>query len=175
MDDFIEYLVKKQATTKMLVEKTLIILASIVLAIVCFMFCISSNQIISFVGALLAVGAIYGGWYLSRSFKLEFEYIVTGTDMDVDKIIAQSRRKRVISLSLRNIEIMAPAKESYRREIETPSIKTRIDASTGNPDDTYFAKFDGGAEKGLTLLLFSPDNRIIQCAKKAAPRKVFTE
>lgn len=175
MDDFIEYLVKRHTTTKMAVEKTLIIVASILLAIIFFTLCLSSNQMISFLGALLAVAAIYGGWYLSRNFKLEFEYIVTGAEMDVDKIVAQSRRKRLITVKLRNIEMMAPAKESYRREIEAPGIKTRIDASTGNPDDTYFIKFEAGPEKGLTLLLFSPDKRIIESAKKAAPRKVFTE
>lgn len=173
MDDFTEYLVKKQPNGKTAAIKALIIAGSIVLAIVLMMVC-AAIKAISFLGPLLAVGVIYGGWRLMRNQNLEFEYIVTGGDMDVDKIVAQSRRKRVASLKFRNMEMMAPATEAYRRDMEAPSIRTRIDASTGEPKNTYFIKFEGGDKLGPTLLLFSPNDRIIRDAKNAAPRKVMT-
>ncbi len=173
MDDFTEYLVKRQPTAKSAALKVLIVVASIVLAIVLMIVCAAIKQI-AFLGLLLAVGAIYGGWLLVRNQNLEFEYIVTGGDMDVDKIIARSRRKRLLSCKFRSIEIMAPATEAYRREMEAPGIKTRIDASSGNPADTYFIKFEGGEKLGMTLLLFSPSDRIIQDIKNIVPRKVMT-
>lgn len=173
MDDFTEYLVKRQTTGKTAALKALIVMGSIVLAIVLLIVCMAI-KVISFLGLLLAVASIYGGWYLMRNLNVEFEYAVTGGDMDVDKIIAQSRRKRLASLKFRNMEIMAPATDAYRREMEAPGIKTRIDASNGDPAHTYFIKFDGGEKLGPTLLLFSPNDRIIQDAKNVAPRKVMT-
>jgi hypothetical protein len=172
MEVFIEHLVKKQSTAKDALLRVLIVVAAVILAIVGFLV-IAGIQVISFLSLFVAVGVIYGAWILLKQFNVEYEYILTNADLDVDKIVSQSRRKRLTTVNLKNIEIMAPIKESYRREYESQSIAKKIDAATGGTGNEYFIKYPG--KEGMTLLRFNPDDRIIKGARQAAPRKVFEE
>jgi hypothetical protein len=171
MEVFTECLVKKQSTTKDTLLKLLIILGAVVLSIAAFLIC-SNITVISFLGIFFVAGIIYGGWVLLKSFSVEYEYILTNSDLDVDKITSQSRRKRLTTIDLKNIELMAPVKESYRREYENESIAKKIDASTGNTATEYFIKYSS-TKTGVTLLRFNPDDRIIKGARQFSPRKVF--
>lgn len=170
MEIFIETLVKKQKTAKATILRILIIIPTIILSIAAVI--AGTVTRLSFFGLLLAAGIIYGAWLLMRSFNVEYEYILTNSDLDVDKIISQSRRKRLTSVDLRNIEIMAPITPDYRNEYESQGIKTKIDASTGDLKTTYFIKY-ASDKTGMTLLTFNPDDRIISGAKQSSPRKVF--
>lgn len=44
--------------------------------------------------------------------SVEYEYIVTNGEMDIDKIIAKRRRKRLITVNARTFERFGPFKES---------------------------------------------------------------
>ena len=174
-DVFVEYLVKRKNTTKIMLLKALIVLGAIVFSlimlIVSFMF-----STFSFIFWCLIVAGIYGAVYLMRTFKVEYEYIVTNGEMDVDKIMAQQRRKRLITINFRNIEIMAPMYGEHKQEFENQSIPKTIDASISlSPDEkgAYFIVVRH-EKPGLLRLVFNPDERIIQSAKLVAPRKVFT-
>jgi hypothetical protein len=174
MDIFIEYLVKQKSNTKIKLQKFLLIFGLIILSFVLFMLS-SAFQNIAFIFFLIFAGAIYGTWYLFTSFKVEFEYIITNGEMDVDKIIAQRKRKRLTTLKFRDIEIMAPVCEARRRDFENPNVKTKIDASVSTEEKgAYFIIFNQ-AKQGLTRLIFTPDERIIKSAQSVAPRKVFTD
>lgn len=43
-------------------------------------------------------GSLYGGYILITNMSVEYEYIVTNGEMDIDKIIAKRRRKRLITV-----------------------------------------------------------------------------
>jgi hypothetical protein len=172
MEVFIECMVKRQKTTKDALFQSLIVFGAVVLSIVVFIIG-TFNQIVAFTGIFIVVGLVYGAWYLMRSFNLEFEYILTNGELDVDKIVAQSKRKRLVTFDFKNIEMMAPLKECYRGEYEQTSITKKIDASIGTGEGTYFVRFPG--KEGMTVLFFNPDDRIISGARQFAPRKVFTE
>lgn len=45
----------------------------------------------------LAAAALYGGYYLTTKLDVEYEYIFTNGEIDVDKITAQRSRKRLIT------------------------------------------------------------------------------
>ena len=173
MEIFVEDLVKRQNSGKTTLIKAGIAFAAIILSIVAFMAC-TLIKAISFFGIFIVAGIIYGAWYLIRSYNLEFEYILTNGILDVDKIIAQSKRKRLTSVDLKNIEIMAPVNPSYRREYDGEGIAKKIDASTGGERKEYFIKFSSGKD-GMTVLRFNPDERILKGAHMASPRKVFEE
>jgi hypothetical protein len=171
MEIFIEHLVKKQKTAKTSLQKASLYFAALLLCIVAFLVC-ANIQAISFLGIFLVAGIIYGTWYLSKSMNLEFEYILTNGTLDVDKIIAQSRRKRLVSIDLSNIEKMAPMIEKYKSDYTNQGIKKFIDAASGDTKTEYFIKFSND-KFGISLLRFNPDDRIIKGAFHAAPRKVF--
>lgn len=175
MDDvFIEHLVKRKITLKDNVLRFLIVLGTVILSILLFYFNLSIPQL-SIIFLLLIVGVIYVAWYLMGTFKVEYEYIVTNGEMDVDKIIAQRKRKRLVTIDLRDIEIMAPMGGQHKREFENRSIKTTIDASVSPDSEGAYFIVVNHSKKGLMKLIFNPDERIIKSAKMFAPRNVFTD
>lgn len=168
MEVFIETLVKRQQTGKDFALKLLITFAAALLSVVGFMLLLSV-QFLAFLAILAPIGLIYGAWVLIRNFSVEYEYILTNSDLDVDKIIAQSRRKRLTTVDLKGIELMAPVNEDSRREYDNPAYK-KINASSGDTASTYFIRFP--AKDGMTVLFFNPDDRIVKGARQFAPSKV---
>lgn len=173
MDDFIEYLTKKQPTGRDWALRLLVLLGTV---IVCCILLILGRIFLEFSILLVALcaGAIYLGWRLFTSFDLEYECIVTNGEMDVDRIVAQRKRKREISLKFKDIEIMAPVTPAHRREYENPSFQTKIEAANPATPGAYFIAVHS-EKRGYARLVFMPDDRIIAAARRAAPRQVFTE
>ena len=93
MDVFIEYMVKKQNTAKDIVLKLLCVLGAVVLlAVALFAIPLAAQlgqigQLITMIAPLIGVGGVFGAWYLITSMNVEYEYILTNGEMDVDKII----------------------------------------------------------------------------------------
>ncbi len=164
MDIFIEKMVKKNKTIGERIFVAGIMTLGIILAL--FFFLIAGSF-----GLLLAVGAIFGAYYLATSKNIEFEYIYTNGELDIDRIIAQKRRKRMFSTSCKNFDIVAK-KDSDMYTEEIKAIKNKIIlVSSMNSPDVYFATLNHKGQK--TLLLFEPDGRMLSGFKTFIPRKVF--
>ena len=131
MDSYCEYLVKKKNGGKELGLRALIIVAALALCVIFLMlgFVIPTFSMIT---TLLAAGALYGGYILITNMNVEYEYIATNGEMDVDKIVAKRRRKRLITVNARTFERFGPFKESDHTG-ETYS--NRVYACTA-PDET---------------------------------------
>ena len=93
MDVFVEQLVKKPANGKTLALKILIIFGVIIVSA----FCLYLTLLGIILALLLIFAAIYGGYYLITGLNAEYEYIITNGEIDIDKIIAQRKRKRLIT------------------------------------------------------------------------------
>lgn len=171
MDTYIEYLTKRHTDSSILLLKILIILASIVVGVGLFVLCLTTRVLASF-GIIALVLCIWGGWMLLRQFQLEFEYILTGFDLDVDKIIAQKKRKRILTIDLHQISQFARFDEAHRHHVESAGVQKRLDASTHVNGETWYLIFNH-KKLGKTLLLFSPDERIQQAVKAAKPQAML--
>ncbi len=119
-------------------------------------------------GILLGVGAYFVILYTD----LEFEYLYLDKEISVDKIMHQSKRKRVAVYSLDKIEIMAPIKsyhlDGYRnRQAKVCDYSSGVE---GQPDRRYVFFYDG-KEK----IIIEPNEDFVRIVKNAAPRKVFTD
>ena len=175
MDVFIEHLVKRKSTGKYMIFKILIVLAAIILTLVLLTASLlKSLQTFSFFFLIAIAGVIYGAWWLMRSLKVEYEYIVTNGEMDVDKIMGQQKRKRIITVNLRDVEILAPVYGEHKSEFENQSIPKTIDASVSRDDKSAYFLVIRHSKQGYLRLIFTPDERIIKSAQTFAPRKVFT-
>lgn len=172
MDIFIEHMVQKKVTAIDQVKMVLLTLAAVLL--IFLLMILSANiKFLAMILLLAVFGVIWGWWVLLKRFRLEFEYSLTNGVIDVDKIIAKSRRKRVVSVDIHNIEVMAPMKSDHTADY--PNVPNVIDASV-SPEDpgAWFIVFSR-ENKGLTKLIFNPDDRIIDGAHMVSPRKVFKE
>lgn len=116
MDFFNENLVQRRKTGKDVAIIIGIILLGIVLTCALLLFLLGMPIVGQFF-LLLIAGVWFLAYRLISGRKVEFEYIVTNSDMDVDKIVAKRKRTRILSLNAKEIEVMAPVNDpDFQRE-----------------------------------------------------------
>ena len=167
MDIFIEKLVKKQKTSKDMLKAIGLILASLV--IVFFIV-----PLIPFVKGFLIffiVAIPFFAYYVIKSQNVEYEYAYTNGELDVDRIVAESRRKRLLSVDCKDFEIVAKvSSDKYSDEYRKIPNKVEAVSSMTSPD-VYFAVFENGGKR--TILYFEPNDKMIEAMWKYIPRKFF--
>ena len=98
MDTYVEQIV---AIRKSPMERLLqigIIVLGVILILTCGMLYVAGALgMFSLLFVVLAVAVGYGIYYFASQLNLEYEYIFTNGDFDVDKIISKRSRKRVLS------------------------------------------------------------------------------
>ena len=166
--DFKEYLVKR----KLGIEEKLVTVMLYFAAFMLAMCCIYYLRILGGAETLLAAGAFYLAYILSSRLKKEFEYIMVENSVDIDVIFNESKRKNLVSFSMKDIEIMASMKdEKYSGRLKEHFDKV-IDATTRRKDTiVYFVIFEDKGQK--TILKFEPSVSCLEYMKKYAPKKVF--
>ncbi len=122
---------------------------------------------------VVAVMIIYFTVMIVRNQMLEYEYVMTNSALDIDKIIAKNGRKRVLSFDFKSIEICASTDDfAYKAEYENKTGLYKIHDLTGNQADggVYFVDFVG--EGGRQRVLFQPSREILEAAWKYNPKVV---
>lgn len=162
-DTFIEQLVKKQSTGIDILKKVGIGLGAAVICVVAAPFILS--QFGSF-AMLLCAAAIWFAVRLISAQNVEYEYIVTNGELDVDKIMAKRTRKRLITVkfsTFKTFELYKPAQlqGTFAAKIiacDNPTLPTTYSATFNHP------KF------GECILVFSPEPRIVDEVNKYKSR-----
>ena len=98
-DYYTEQLVKKKADGKDIVIKILLIF--------CTVFSFFLVLLMPFL-MILPVLLIVLDVFLFRRLDLEYEYLYVNGDLDIDKIMGKQKRKRVFSMNVNDMELLAP-------------------------------------------------------------------
>ena len=164
MDVFIEHLVKKRPTGVDTAKKIGLVLAVLLIVAACFMLVPPQFMMFAF---LIICGSGYGAYWLISGMSVEYEYILTNGEIDIDKIIAQRKRKRLISVHSKTFESFGPYKmaEHANRNYDNRILACESEDSEG----VYYATFRHRT-LGHCLLVFNPDERIIKGIKSYLPR-----
>ena len=119
--------------------------------------------------ALLFVAALaaFGTWYLWNRERIEYEYIISGDQLEVTKIIAQSKRAHMITVTLRQFTAFG----QLRAAEPSPAGQTTVLACSAQDDSAYYADFDH-EEYGQTRLIFTPNDDILRYLTKHLPRNL---
>ncbi len=167
MDTFIEYIVKKKKTAK-----DYLITAGIVLALLVFAaLCLLLNRMFFGIPFILLVFAGWGAYTLITASNVEFEYILTNTELDIDKIIARRARKRAVTVNFKEIEVCAGTDNpNFRHILERNVSRTEKLYGDINSGNVYFVDFSRDGEK--IRVLFEPNEKILNEIKKINPRCV---
>lgn len=170
-DTFLEFMVRKRSTPKDILIKLGVILACVVVVMAVMLFSPMLGAFSMF-GYLLAAGAIYGAYRLIIMQNLEYEYVITNGDLDVDKIINRNGRKRILSVKCASFETFG---QYNAQEHQGGNYKTRMFACTSPADSgLWYATFNH-ASLGRTLLVINADNRMIEAFKKFIPKQLAYE
>lgn len=166
MDIFQEKIVKRKKTG---LDNAIV--AGVILLALLLIMILSSIAILSTFIPIIVVGIGYLAYVLIRNRNIEYEYIVTNGDLDIDMIIAQRKRKRIFSGSCKDFEIVAKM-TSGQYDHNTQNIKKRVNAiSSMESQDVYFVTTVKDGEK--VLVFFEPHEKMIESFRKYIPRKIF--
>ena len=169
MDIFKEFIVKKELTGGEKTSRTFIIIACVALAATFVLF--TMGTILQVFGLVFAALCLYIGWQLISRFFIEYEYIITNADLDIDKITNQSSRKRLITVDLHKVSEYGKVDDSF----ETGEDDTVIQAYACNPElDDYYLKFTH-KQYGSCVLVFTPSIEIIDTIKPVLPRSAVAK
>ena len=139
-------------------------------------------MVTSFFGFMGVLGAIVPfviaivtgilAYIVSLSADLEYEYLYLDRDLYIDKIMNQTRRKRIETIGVDRIEIIAPIKSHHLDSYRNRKLKT-TDYSVGEelqPDERYVMYYNGNRR-----IILSPSPELLKAIKTVAPRKVFVD
>ena len=109
-------------------------------------------------------------YFLTLRNKVEYEYLYVDKELQIDRITNQSKRKKMETLDLNQLEILAPIRshelDSYRKRGGST-----LDYSSGEEDrDAQKYMLVIGDKK----VIFEPTPELVQTIRMFAPRKVFT-
>ena len=166
-DVFMEKIVSRRKTGKDYLKIAGVILAALVVLILISMF----GSYVGFLVPLLLVGVGYLLYILLTSMNIEFEYIVTNGDLDIDEIIARRKRKRVFSCKAKEIELMAKVGSDEWRDARKQTSRKLLDCSqiidaTGN----WFILSEYKGQR--MIVVFAPDERMLRSMRRFNPSKI---
>lgn len=162
-----EYLVKRKLGAAEILAMVMLYFAAFMLALCCLYYL----RMLGGIESLLAVGAFYLAYILASRLKKEFEYIIVEDSVDIDVIFNASKRKNLISFSVKQIEVMAAMNDTkYNSRLKKQFDKV-IDASTWKKGAVvYFAILEHKGQK--TIVKFEPSASCLEYMKEYAPDKI---
>jgi len=156
MDRFSEQLVERAADKKTAFLKGLVVAGALLVLVLLVLVCIFLQYSITLFCLVAGAGVIWLAKYLLEGLNVEYEYIVTNDDLDIDKIVGRRKRKRLISVDLKSVDEFAP----YLNETELRSDLTVL-ADDGTGYDMWYVFIDTESN-GKIAIIFNPDDRTIK-------------
>lgn len=162
MEGFNEQVVKRAKKPKNLIIKIIAVMLLVLVPASCIMLAYVITTYLIYVGFFLFLIGIYLVWYVFTSQKVEFEYSVSGDELDISKIISLRKRKRICKVKIREIEKLEKGEKSINGMRFSKSFIAAADID--KDEDNYYAVFNSPAY-GKCLLVFTPNEQILQGMK----------
>lgn len=121
----------------------------------------------------MIIPAVIFGYLTYRvflNFDLEFEYVFVNGELDIDKIMGKSRRKRCMTIDMENIEIIA-AEGSHLLDGYKNRKYKHMDFSSNNKDNKKYLLY-GNYKNESTSILIEPNEKMLDSMRSISPRKV---
>lgn len=162
MDTFVEQIVPIKKTAK-----TWLIYIAIAIVAILFMTLIFYIPYTRGVFIVFDALIIFGVFKIYSMLNIEYEYIITNSTMDIDKIIAKSSRKRITSIELSNVNRIEKYTGALPKDIENQCFF----AANLNSDDLYilYYKEEGKQQKAFVI---EPNAKLIAAMKNFLPRHI---
>lgn len=160
MDNICEQIVAKTRTGGDRAKAALIILGMALLAAILLFLAFITGFLVL---ALIAAAGVAGGIYLLTSLEVEYEYIITNNEMDIDKIIGRRKRKRMITVDLSRTEEFCVFKTETDFDTDTT-----VYATSGLEKDARFLVVNH-KDYGKVGVIFNPNQRTREAILREFP------
>lgn len=159
-DSYTEQLVRQNASSATMLKKVGLIIAIVI--------CVFIAMFIPVLVILPAFG-IMGLIYLWRRWSsVEYEYLYFNGELDIDRIMGMEARKRVVSVSAKEMEVLAPTGSIELQPYQNLKV---FDCSSKTGNKTY--EIVTKLKDQNVRVIFEPNDTILQGMRFYAPRKVF--
>ncbi|WP_026487606.1 DUF6106 family protein [Caldanaerobius polysaccharolyticus] len=176
MDNFHEEVVKKKnmAVNNLIYYISYFFMIVFGLMSLNFLFSIFARlSIASIIGTVLTGAITYGLYVLRNNQKVEYEYTFTNGDIDIAKVIMNSKRVPILSTNVKEFEIIAPVNsESYKR-ISHNINSYKVYRAYTNTDRLYYGIFNHNSKR--SFLVFEPSDQLLKLLKMYNPKNVQVE
>lgn len=126
---------------------------------------------IPYVGAFITAAVIVFTVFKFRSYDYEYEYSFMSGELDVDKIIARSKRKRMNTFDFNRMELVAPKDSQEAMRLERGQYKT-FDYTSNMPDAKVYVAYVMNNNE-VVRVFFEPNEKMLDAIKYISPRKVI--
>jgi len=129
---FKEQIIKRKPNRGDTLKRVGLVFGVIVIAVLSF-----STPITGAFAPFIILAAGFGAWILMSFLNVEYEYAFTDGELDIDAIYNRSRRKRVFSARVNEINIMAHVEDETLKHEFTNAQETHNYSSGVVGVDTY--------------------------------------
>ena len=172
-DIFVEYMIKKKFGSKDIATCAGAFLLGGALVAGCIVLMMGS-VVPPMIPFFVMCAVVYGIYWVITSRQIEFEYSITNGDISIDQIVNRRSRKRLTSFDAKAIEEMGKYTENAQRLKNRRVDKTIFASLTDDGADAWYV-IARSRKTGVTLLVFSPDERCIDAIKPFMDRKLRFE
>lgn len=147
--NYTEFLVEREKDANIRKTKLFIFLGSVAYSALMFwiMFVLTKLPVL-FIPYILIL--VIGIWYFSRYTKIEYEYVIASASFSVDKILARSKRKKILDIKIKDFKKIAPYEEFDK--YSNGKIEEVFCGSSKKSPDLYFAEyFENGTRKAVVF------------------------
>ncbi len=172
MDIYKEYMIKQKRSPLSLVGSVCLWLLAVAFTPLAFTLSIVTYGL----SVPLGFGFYVLAWWFTRNSSIEYEYIFTNGELDVDRISGRRARKRFVTIQVSKFDICAKAQgEQLQKFLNDPAIRITFDASKGpGTDGRYFAVFTNKDGQKM-LMFFSPPSALLEYIKTYNPLRTVTD
>ncbi len=161
-DTFIEQLVVIKNTTKIKAIKISVWVVCTLLALGLIAFSIL-NPTFAFILLMIAAASFFCAFYICGQLNIEYEYIITNRDIDIDRIVNKKKRIRMASFTCSDIENIEKY-DPHRHIADKNSITNVYFGCT--PDENSYAFTVKHPKKGRYILIISPNEKFKDAVRK---------
>lgn len=168
MDNFAEQLVRKCPNSSDRFRKTMVIIGgTAIILLLAGVFVLTIGSPLSLFAVILALGTGFGVYYIVSRMYVEYEYTFTNGELDIDKIVAKSKRYELLSVEVRRFTAFG----IYDDCMEETDDMTVVESSDNIVGHEYFADFEH-EEYGKTRLIFAPNENMLESINKMLPSRL---
>ena len=153
-DVFKEQIVKRQTNIKDTAIRACLWVLFGLIAIAAFGFLHTS------IGMIIVIVLWFGVKFLTSFLSIEYEYVLTNGELDIDIIYDRSRRKRVFTANVKSFEIMAHIQDkNHEAAFNTAQVTKDFSSGVPGPDTYVFLTVIDGKK---TKVIIEPNEKMLK-------------
>jgi hypothetical protein len=161
-DVFKEQIVQRKPTLR---DKALRIGLIILTALIFFI----AMVMLQTIGMMIGFAACFGAWFAMSFLSVEYEYVFTNGDLDIDIIYNRARRKRLFSGHVNNFEIMCHIDDKIHIGEFSGAQETR-DYTSGVVGDYTYAFLTTHNSKRVKFII-EPNEKMLKAISTVLTRR----